>query len=129
MPRKPVRTALAPAPSGSYSQGIRAGDFLFLSGQGPFDANGNRGGETVAEQVRQTLTNLDEVARAAGATIQDAVRVTAYLSSLEHFAEYDAVYREFFADPFPSRTTVQSDLVGMDVEIDAIVWLRPSESA
>jgi reactive intermediate/imine deaminase len=123
MARTPVRTESAPAPSGTYSQGVRAGEFLYLSGQGPFDANGNRVGETVADQVRQTLTNLDEVARVAGATLQDAVRVTAYLSSLEHFDEYDAAYRTFFSEPYPTRSTIQSDLIGMDVEIDAIIWL------
>lgn len=123
MPRTPIRSDGAPSPSGAYSQSIRAGDLLFLSGQGPFDADGNRVGESVSEQVRQTLSNLDQVARAAGATIQDAVRVVAYLSSLEHFEEYDAAYGEFFAEPFPSRSTIQSDLIGMDVEIDAIVWL------
>ena len=84
MPRSPIRTDSAPQPSGAYSQALKAGDFLFLSGQGPFDAEGNRVGETVADQVRQTLTNLDQVARAAGATLQDAVRVIAYLSSLKN---------------------------------------------
>ena len=123
MARSPVLTGAAPQPSGTYSQAIKAGDFLFLSGQGPFDARGNRVGETVADQVHQTLTNLDQVARAAGATLQDAVHVTAYLSSLEVFDEYDAVYRGFFTEPFPSRSTIQSDLIGMDVEMDAIIWL------
>jgi 2-iminobutanoate/2-iminopropanoate deaminase len=123
MPRQPVRAADAPPPSGSYSQAIRAGDLLFLAGQGPFDENGQRVGETVPEQVRQTLRNLDRVAQAAGGRLHDAVRVTAYLSTLAHFDEYDAVYREFFVEPFPSRTTIQSDLIGIDVEIDAVVWL------
>lgn len=123
MPRTPILTQNAPQPSGTYSQAIRAGDLLYLSGQGPFDAHGNRVGTTVAEQVQQTLSNLDQVARAAGATLRDAVRVVAYLSSLEHFDEYDRVYREFFTEPYPSRSTIQSDLIGMDVEIDAIVWL------
>jgi 2-iminobutanoate/2-iminopropanoate deaminase len=121
--REPVSTDAAPAPSGSYTQAIRAGGFLYLSGQGPFDALGNRVGETVGEQVRQTLRNLECVAAAAGASLKDAVRVNAFLSSLEHFDEYDAVYREFFSEPLPSRVTVQSDLSGMDVEIDAVVWL------
>jgi peptide/nickel transport system substrate-binding protein/2-iminobutanoate/2-iminopropanoate deaminase len=123
MGREPVRSHDAPPPSGSYSQGVRAGGFLFLSGQGPYDAAGNRVGETVADQVRQTLRNLDAVARAAGGSLKDAVRVQAYLSSLEHFDEYDAAYREFFDDPMPSRSTIQSDLIGFDVEIDAIVWV------
>ena len=69
------------------------------------------------------LGNLDAVARAAGGTLQAAVRVGMYLSDLAHFDEMDAAYRAFFADPMPARTTIQSDLVGFDVEGDAVVWL------
>jgi 2-iminobutanoate/2-iminopropanoate deaminase len=113
----------APPPSGGYSQGIVAGGFLFCSGQGPYDATGARVGTTVAEQVAQVLANLDAVARAAGGRLQDAVRVGMYLSEMAHFDEMDAEYRRFFADPMPARTTIQSDLVGFDVEGDAVVWL------
>lgn len=123
MPRTPVLSEAAPAPSGGYTQAIRAGDFLFLSGQGPYDATGERVGVSVAEQVRHVLQNLDAVARAAGGSLQDAVRVGMYISDMRHFAELDAEYRVFFADPMPARTTIQSDLVGFDVEGDAVVWL------
>jgi 2-iminobutanoate/2-iminopropanoate deaminase len=123
MPRTPVLTDGAPQPSGGYSQAIRAGDFLFLSGQGPYDADGERSGATIAEQVRRVLGNLDAVARAAGGSLQDAVRVGMYISDMRHFDEMDAEYRSFFADPMPARTTIQSDLVGFDVEGDAVVWL------
>ena len=123
MARTPVLSADAPAPSGGYSQGIAAGGFLFLSGQGPFDAGGVRVGTTIAEQVRQVLENLDAVARAGGSTLQSAVRVGMYISDMAHFAEMDAAYRGFFSDPMPARTTIQSDLVGFDVEGDAVVWL------
>jgi reactive intermediate/imine deaminase len=123
MPRTPILSPDAPAPSGGYSQAIRAGDFLYLAGQGPFDASGERAGRTVAEQVDRVLGNLDAVARAAGGTLQAAVRVGMYLSDLAHFDEMDAAYRVFFADPMPARTTIQSDLVGFDVEGDAVVWL------
>ena len=123
MAREPVLSDAAPAPSGGYSQAIRAGDFLFLSGQGPYGADGTRVGATIAEQVRQVLENLDAVARAAGATLQAAVRVGMYISDMRHFDEMDAEYRTFFAEPRPARTTIQSDLVGFDVEGDAVVWL------
>jgi reactive intermediate/imine deaminase len=123
MARKPVLSEEAPAPSGGYSQGIVAGGFLYLAGQGPFDASGERVGTTVAEQVRQVLENLDAVARAAGGSLQNAVRCGMYLSDLAHFDEMDAEYRRFFSDPMPARTTIQSDLVGFDVEGDAVVWL------
>ena len=123
MPRTPVLAEAAPAPSGGYSQAIRAGDFLFLSGQGPYDAAGERTGASVAEQVRQVLENLDAVARAAGGSLNDAVRVGMYISDMRHFDEMDAEYRAFFDDPMPARTTIQSDLVDFDVEGDAVVWL------
>jgi reactive intermediate/imine deaminase len=113
----------APPPSGGYSQAIRAGDLLFCSGQGPYSADGTRVGETVAEQVRQVLSNLDAVARAAGGSLANAVRVGMYISDLKHFDEMDAAYREFFPEPRPARTTIQSDLVGFDVEGDAVIWV------
>ena len=123
MTRKPILSQEAPQPSGGYSQGIVAGGFLYLAGQGPFDADGNRTGATVAEQVRQVLENLDAVARAAGGSLQNAVRCGMYLSDLAYFDEMDAEYRSFFSDPMPARTTIQSDLIGFDVEGDAVVWL------
>jgi 2-iminobutanoate/2-iminopropanoate deaminase len=123
MTRTPVLTQDAPQPSGGYSQGIVAGGFLYLAGQGPFDASGNRAGTTIAEQVRQVLENLDAVARAAGGSLQNAVRCGMYISNMAHFDEMDAEYRRFFSDPMPARTTIQSDLVGFDVEGDGVVWL------
>jgi reactive intermediate/imine deaminase len=123
VPRSPVLSNDAPAPSGGYSQGIVAGEFLYLSGQGPYDAAGGRVGTTVAEQVRRVLENLDAVARAAGGSLRNAVRVGMYISDMAHFDEMDAEYRRFFSDPMPARTTIQSDLVGFDVEGDAVVWL------
>jgi len=123
MPREPILSRDAPQPSGGYSQAIRAGDLLYLSGQGPFDATGGRTGDSIADQVRQVLANLDAVARAAGGSLQNAVRCGMYISDMKHFDEMDAAYREFFGEPRPARTTIQSDLVGFDVEGDAIVWL------
>jgi 2-iminobutanoate/2-iminopropanoate deaminase len=123
MPRTPVLAKEAPAPSGGYSQGIVAGGFLYLAGQGPYDRAGDRTGTTIAAQVRQVLENLDAVARAAGGSLRNAVRVGMYISDMAHFDEMDAEYRRFFSDPLPARTTIQSDLVGFDVEGDAVVWL------
>ena len=73
--------------------------------------------------MRQVLGNLDAVARAAGGSLKDAVRVGMFISDMNHFDEMDAEYRTFFDDPMPARTTIQSDLIGFDVEGDAIVWL------
>ena len=123
MGREPVRSDGAPPPGGPYSQAIRVGELLFLAGQGPFDESGRFVGGSIAEQTRRTLTNLDAVARAAGGSLAQAVRVGVYLSSMEHFGEMNGVYPDFFEEPLPARTTIQSDLVGFDVEIDAVVWL------
>jgi reactive intermediate/imine deaminase len=123
MPRTPAFSGDAPPPSGGYSQGIVAGGFLYLSGQGPYDSSGRRAGITIAEQVRRVLENLDAVARAAGGSLQSAVRVGMYISDMVHFDEMDAEYRRFFSDPMPARTTIQTNLVDFDVEGDAVVWL------
>ena len=112
MTRTRVSSDDAPPPAGPYSQGIRAGDFLFLAGQGPLDREGNVVRGSVAEQTRQALANLDAVARSAGGSLARAVRVGVYLSSLDHFAEMNAAYEEFFEDPLPARTTIQSDFTG-----------------
>jgi len=118
-----ISTPDAPAPSGGYSQGILAEPFLFLSGQGPFDQAGELVDSSIEAQVRQVFANLQAVAEAAGASLAQAVRVGVYLSDLEHFEAMDRVYREIFGEPRPARTTIQSDIVGFDVEADAVILL------
>jgi 2-iminobutanoate/2-iminopropanoate deaminase len=119
----PVSTTDAPVPSGGYSQAIAAAGLLFLAGQGPFTPDGSLVDGSIEVQVRQVFDNLAAVAAAAGSSLSQTVRVGVYLSSLEHFAELDRVYRTIFSEPRPARTTIQSDLVGFDVEADAVVLL------
>ncbi len=123
MSRRAISTPNAPAPSGGYSQGILAEPFLFLSGQGPFDQAGGLVDSSIEAQVRQVFANLQAVAEAAGASLAQAVRVGVYLSDLEHFETMDRVYREIFGEPRPARTTIQSDIVGFDVEADVVILL------
>jgi reactive intermediate/imine deaminase len=123
MTMRAITTPDAPPASGGYSQGIVAEPFLFLSGQGPFDPAGELVDGSIGAQVRQVFANLQAVAEAAGSSLAQAVRVGVYLSDLEHFDEMDRVYREIFAEPRPARTTIQSDIVGFDVEADAVVLL------
>ncbi len=118
-----VSTTDAPPPAGPYSQGLTVGGLVFLSGQGPFDENGNRVGETFADQVRRTFENLETVAQAAGSSLQNAVRYGVYLRSLDDFAEFNAIAAEYLTAPLPARTTIEAALRGFDVEIDAIVAL------
>jgi 2-iminobutanoate/2-iminopropanoate deaminase len=119
----PVSTTDAPKPSGGYSQAIVAGGLLFLAGQGPFTPDESLVDGSIEVQVRQVFDNLAAVAAAAGGSLSQTVRVGVYLTSLEHFVEFDRVYRTIFSEPRPARTTIQSDLVGFDVEADAVVLL------
>lgn len=118
-----IAPAGLPAPAATYSPGIRVGNLLFLAGQGPFDESGARIGDTFAEQTRQTFQNLEKVANAAGTSLRHAVRVGAYLSTMNFFEEFNAVMAEFVSEPYPVRTTIPVDLRGFDVEIDAVVLI------
>ncbi len=123
MTREQIRAGDCPPPTGSYSQGIAAGGFLFLSGQGPFDAAGNLVDDSFEAQVRQVLANLAAVADEAGRTLADAVRVGVYLHDMGDFDEMDAIYRKAFREPRPARTTIQTPLPGFRIEIDAVICL------
>jgi len=112
-----------PPPSGPYSAGIKVGNLLFLAGQGPLDVNGARVGETFADQVRATLENLERVADEAGTSLKNAVRIGAYLSTLNYFQEFNTIIAEYMTEPYPARTTVAVDLRGFDVEIDAVLYI------
>jgi len=116
-----VRSTEVPAPGGPYSQAIVVGDLAFLAGQGPFGADGKRVGETFADQVRATFENLEAVARAGGSSLHHAVRLGAYLRSLDDFPVFNEIAREYLSEPYPARTTVEVALRGFDIELDAVV--------
>jgi 2-iminobutanoate/2-iminopropanoate deaminase len=118
-----VRTPNAPAPKGPYSQGRKGGGLLFVAGQVPFDTKGNLVGTTIAEQTRRALENVKAIVEAGGATLADVVKVNVYLTDLANFAAMNEVYRTFFSEPYPARTTVQAGLLGFLVEIDAVAEL------
>ena len=123
MPKKKVETTRAPAPSGAYSQAIVAGDYMYLSGQGPFDADGNLVNDTFGDEVRQVFANLAEVASAEGKSLADAVRVGVYLHDMATFDEMNAIYLETFPEPLPARTTIETPLPGFGIEVDVVVYL------
>jgi 2-iminobutanoate/2-iminopropanoate deaminase len=124
--RRAVETGDAPAPVGPYSQAVEAEGVLYLSGQVPLDPET---GELVeggaAEQARKCLENLDAVCRAAGTRLQDAARLTVYVTDISRFADVNEVYSEFFESPFPARVTIGVAALpaGATVEIDATVPL------
>jgi 2-iminobutanoate/2-iminopropanoate deaminase len=122
----PVITQNAPGAIGPYSQGISAGDMVFVSGQTPLRADGSFVDGTVAEQTEQCLSNIREVLLAAGLTMDDVVKTTVYMTDLGKFAEMNEVYAKRFRAPFPARATVQVSALpkGSAVEIDAVA-VRP----
>jgi 2-iminobutanoate/2-iminopropanoate deaminase len=118
----------APKPGGPYSTAVRAGDFLFISGQGPVDAaTGEMQSEaTVQEQTRLVLQHLRTILRGCGADLQDVVKCSVFLRDAQDFSAMNEVYAEVFGDHKPTRTTVAAGMVaaGMKVEIDCIAY-RP----
>ena len=123
MAKEEIRSDEAPPPGGVYSQGVRAGGFVFLAGQGPFRPDGAKADGGFDAQARQTFQNLTAVAKAAGGSLGDAVRVGVFLRDMENFPAMNDIYREFFPEPYPARTTVQSDLPGFEIEVDAVLSL------
>jgi reactive intermediate/imine deaminase len=122
--KQAVRTEEAPRPAGAYSQGVVAAGLLFTAGFGPQDPATGVVAGTVEEQAAQVLRNVRAVLAARGLTTDDVVKVTVHLQHLRRdFAAYDAVYREFFSEPYPVRTTVGSDLMDILVEIDVVAAL------
>jgi 2-iminobutanoate/2-iminopropanoate deaminase len=123
--RREAVTSEAPTPRFSYSQGVAVGGLLFVSGQIGIDPATRTPAEGFEARVRQALANVDAIAQAAGGRLQNAVRVGVFLEDLDRIADMDAIYREYFAEPRPARTTVQAGLRGNTVEIDAIIAVPP----
>lgn len=119
----PINTESAAAPAGPYSQAIVANGFVFASGQRPVDPQTGDIPDGVAAQADQVLQNLAAVLESAGASLSKVVRVSIYLSDIGAFADVNEVYKRYFSEPFPARTTVACSLRGILVEIDAIAVL------
>jgi 2-iminobutanoate/2-iminopropanoate deaminase len=126
MAKYEIQSKRGAPPQGAYSQGWRAGDFIFVTGTGPSDpATGNLVGDTIEQQTDQTIDNISAILQADGASLQDVVKVTVHLADTGLFARYNAVYARRFSKPYPVRTTVGSDLghaPGMLIEIDCIAY-------
>jgi 2-iminobutanoate/2-iminopropanoate deaminase len=121
--KEAIATKDAPGAIGPYSQGVRAGELLFLSGQIPLDpATGQLVAGDIAAQTRRVMDNLKAVLAAGGCSFRDVVRTTIYLVDLGHFAAVNEAYGAYFEAPFPARATVQVAALprGAQVEIDAV---------
>ena len=123
--RRVVTSDKLPKPAGPYSPGVIAGDFVYVSGQGPTDpATGKMVTDSVQAETRQVLLNVQAILEAAGTSMANVVKCNVYLADRRDFAAMNEVYREFFpADP-PARTTVQAHPpVEIRVEIDCVAYL------
>lgn len=127
MQKKVIQTDLAPQAIGPYSQGIRAGQFLFISGQIPFlPQTGELVAGDIQAQTQQVLENLQAIIEEAGCTLQDVVKTTIFLKDMNEFSLVNDVYSRFFTENPPARSTVEVARLPKDigVEIDAIVFVQ-----
>jgi 2-iminobutanoate/2-iminopropanoate deaminase len=123
MAKQAISSPNAPKAIGPYSQAVRAGDWLFLSGQVPIDpSTGNFIDGDIGAQTRRVFANLGAVLAAGGLSFADVVRTTVFLADIGDFAAMNAVYAEWFSEPYPARATVQVARLPKDarIEIDMI---------
>jgi 2-iminobutanoate/2-iminopropanoate deaminase len=121
MSRNAIQPEGVMRPKAPYSPVVVSGDHVFTAGQVGFDLEGNVVPGGIEEQTRQTLENIGTCLRAAGCDYADVVKVTAFISDLGNFDGYNAVYREFFDEPYPARTTVEAGLpAGILLEVEAV---------
>jgi len=117
-----ISTEEAPAAVGPYSQAVESEGLIFCSGQVPLTPEGDLISGSIAEETRQCLTNLSKVLAAAGASLVDVVKVTAFLTDMNDFSEFNDAYEEFFGDTRPARATVGVAALpkGARVEVECI---------
>ena len=127
MKKEVISTPLGPSAIGPYSQAIRAGDLLFVSGQIPIDPSTGKliDDKDIGAQTRRVLQNLLAIVSAAGGSADSVVKTTVFLKDMNDFAEMNAVYTEFFQSRAPARATIEASRLPRDaaVEIDCIAML------
>jgi 2-iminobutanoate/2-iminopropanoate deaminase len=114
-----------PVPRGPYSPAVRAGDFLYVSGQGPIDPATNRMSfGDIRHETRQVLSNIQRILEGCGASMADVVKCSVFLAEAGDFAGMNEVYAEFFGDQKPARTTVEAKFVvpEMKIEVDCVAY-------
>ncbi len=124
--KHPIKTERAPKAVGPYSQGVKAGGFLFISGQIPLDPEtGEIVGETTAEQADRVLKSIRCIVEDSSASLNDVVKTTIFLVDMNDFAAVNEVYANYFTGETPARATVQVSRLPKDVrvEIEAIAYL------
>ena len=127
MMKKVISTTKAPAAIGPYSQAIQVGNLVYTSGQIPIDpATGVFVEGGVKEQTRQSLFNVKAILEEAGLTMNDVVKTTVFMADMNDFADMNAVYAEFFAEPYPARSAVAVKMLpkGALVEIEVVAGMQ-----
>lgn len=121
-----ISTDKAPAAVGTYSQAIRSGNLLFISGQIPLDPQTMELKQGFAEQTRQVFDNLKAVTEAAGGNMSQIIKINIFVMDLANFAELNTIMAEYFEEPYPARAAVQVAGIpkGAEVEMEAIVDLQ-----
>ena len=123
--RKVIRTTHAPRPRGVYSQAVVDGDFVFVAGQGSINPVTNELDlGDIRSETRRTLKNIQAILEASGCTLKDIVRIGVFLADLKDFDAMNDVFRQFFPEDPPARTTVGCELPRIKIEIDCIARRR-----
>jgi len=124
MIKRIVRPDGSPGPGGAYSHVVVANGFVFVAGQGPSKPDSNDIPADFEAQVTQALRNVEIALRSVGCDLTHIVKVNAYLKDLNMFQKYNEIYAHIMPRDLPARTTIASNLIGMDVEIDCIAVLQ-----
>ncbi|EJP71178.1 MAG: putative endoribonuclease L-PSP [SAR86 cluster bacterium SAR86A] len=127
MTKEIISTKNAPQAIGPYSQAVKAGNLIFISGQVPLNPKtGDLVTESIEDQARQVLDNVKSICEAAGCSLDDIVKISIFLTDLSNFAVVNDMMKEYFSEPYPARATVEvSGLpLGVNVEIEAIVLIN-----
>ena len=127
MKKEIISTENAPQAIGPYSQAVKAGNLMFISGQIPLDPKtGDLVSESIEEQAKQVLDNVKSICEAAGSSLDDIVKISIFLTDLNNFSVVNDVMKEYFSEPYPARATVEVSGLprGVNVEIGAIVSIN-----
>ena len=124
MTKEIITTENAPQAIGPYSQAVKAGDLMFISGQIPLNpSTGDLVSGSIEDEANQVLNNLKSICEAAGHSLEDVVKITIFLTDLSNFAVVNEVMKQHFQEPYPARATIEVSCLplGVNVEIEAIV--------
>ncbi|MES2212915.1 MAG: Rid family detoxifying hydrolase [Pseudomonadota bacterium] len=122
--RLPIESKKAPSAVGAYTQAVRYGDVIYISGQLPLDANRQLVGDTPEAQMRQVFKNIAEICSVAGGNLSSIAKLNVYLKDLANISVLNKVMVEMFAQPYPARTTVGVAIpMNAEIEVDAILHI------